>query len=328
MKNLIQIGIDVDAEYLVCQRQVNAKQTAKTFANTPVGHKKLVQWATSQGTETRVCMESTGVYSFLVALTLHHTPGVEVSVVNPRLIKNFAAARLQRGKTDAMDATTILEYAIRMPFVPWHPPRAEVLELQLLCRRILQLTTEERRERSRCHAALRMGDQGQFLVNDLEVNIRHIRRRITIVEQRIEQLIEATGELEERYRQLTSITGIAHKTGPRILAELVALPADMKARQWVAHAGLDPRPHESGTTIKPRRVSKQGNRYLRDALYLPALVASRRDKHVAAYYEQLIARGKKPKQALVAIMRKLLLAIWAMFQNRQNWDPEKFFKMA
>lgn len=328
MKNLILVGIDVDAEYLVCQRDMDKKRASKTFPNTPCGHQRFIKWATRHKCTTRVCMESTGVYSFLIARTLHDTPGVDVAVVNPRLIKSFAAARLQRGKTDAMDATTILEYLIRMPFEAWQAPDADVLELQLLCRRILQLTTEERRERSRRHAALRMGEQGRFLVNDLEVNIRHIRRRIAIVENRIEQLVEHAGQLKRRYQQLTSITGIASKTGPRILAELAGLPADMKANQWVAHAGLDPRPHESGSTIKPRRVSKQGNRYLRDALYLPALVASQRDKHVAAYYNQLIGRGKKPKQALVAIMRKLLLAIWSMFQTGQEWNPEKFYKMA
>lgn len=272
-------------------------------------------------------MESTGVYSFLIALTLHNTPDVDVAVVNPRLIKNFAAARLQRGKTDAMDATSILEYLIRMPFEAWRAPDAEVLELQLLCRRILQLTTEERRERSRRHAALRMGEQALFLVNDLDVNIRHIQRRIAVVEQRILQVIQQASHLKQRYQQLISIAGIAGKTGPRILAEIAGLPADMKANQWVAHAGLDPRTHESGTTVKPRRVSKQGNRYLRDALYLPALVASRRDEHVSAYYNQLIERGKKPNQALVATVRKMLLAIWSMFQTGQDWQPEKFYKM-
>ncbi|TDJ28306.1 MAG: IS110 family transposase [Gammaproteobacteria bacterium] len=90
----------------------------------------------------------------------------------------------------------------------------------------------------------------------------------------------------------------------------------MTGRQWVAHAGLDPRAYESGTSAhKPRRISKAGNRFLRDALFFPALVASRNDPHVKAYYDKLIARGKKPMQVIVAIMRKLLLAIWGMLQR-------------
>lgn len=115
-----------------------------------------------------------------------------------------------------------------------------------------------------------------------------------------------------------SVTGIASKTGARLFAELAALPNDMKAPQWVAHSGLDPRSHESGSsTQKLRRISKAGNHYLRDALDYPALVASRRDKHIKALYEKLIAKGKKPMQALVAIMHKLLLAIGAC-SNMEN----------
>ena len=67
---------------------------------------------------------------------------------------------------------------------------------------------------------------------------------------------------------------------------------------------------------------------MRDALFFPALVASRNDPHVKAYYDKLIARGKKPMQVIVAIMRKLLLAIWGMFKNKEQWDGIKFYKCA
>ncbi|MCA9233649.1 MAG: IS110 family transposase, partial [Planctomycetales bacterium] len=91
----------------------------------------------------------------------------------------------------------------------------------------------------------------------------------------------------------------------------------------------DPRAHESGSsTHKPRRISKAGNRYLRDALYFPALVACRYDPNVKAYYDKLIERGKKPKQVLVAVMRKLLLAIWGMFKSNQPWNGQKFYQIA
>ena len=173
-----------------------------------------------------------------------------------------------------------------------------------------------------------MGDHGSFLVNDLEVNMRHIERRIEVIEHQMARLVAEQADLQRQYEQLKSITGIAEKIAPRLLAELSSLPSDMNARQWVAYAGLDPRPYESGSLVKPRRISKLGNRYLRDALYLPALTASRFDKHVRGYYLHLIERGKKPKQALVAIMRKLLLAIWAMFKNGEDWSGEKFYKLA
>ena len=141
------------------------------------------------------------------------------------------------------------------------------------------------------------------------------------------ELVEEEDRLTRRLEQLRSIKGIAKKSGPRILAELASLPEDMTARQWVAYAGLDPKPYESGSLVKPRRISKQGNRYLRDSMYLPSLSASHTDEHVSAYYQALIKRGKKPKQAIVAVMRKLLLAIWGMFKSGEDWDGEKFYRI-
>jgi transposase len=323
------IGIDVDSTSLVCRLRSDGEMTPATFSNNPSGHRKLIHWATRHGRSARICLEATGVYSLPLAIALHKAPGVEVMVVNPKSIKHFATAILQRGKTDSLDAACILQFLERMPFRPWAPPPEEVLEIQHISRRIVQLGTELTRERNRHQAALRLGSWGCTVANDIAVNIRHLQRRIAALERIILEQIARVPALTEKLCLLTSATGIARKTGPRILAELATLPGDMTARQWVAHAGLDPRPYQSGSsTLKPSRITKSGNRYLRQALYFPALVASRYDPHVKAYYERLISRGKKPMQAIVAIMRKLLLAIWGMFHNNEQWTGEKFYRLA
>lgn len=104
------IGVDVDSKYLVCQIHRNGKDFPTTqFANDPAGHRKFNKWATKHGKPARVCMEATGVYSLPFALTLHTVPHIDVMVVNPKAIKHFATANLQRGKTDRMDAAVILE---------------------------------------------------------------------------------------------------------------------------------------------------------------------------------------------------------------------------
>ena len=158
--------------------------------------------------------------------------------------------------------------------------------------------------------------------------MRHLQRRIDAMEHATWEIVINDPQLNPKLAQLMSVTGIAKKTGPRLLAELASLPDDMSGPQWVAHAGLDPKPHESGTsTNKPRRISKAGNHYLREVLFFPALVASQKDKHVKAFYQKLLAKGKKPMQAITAIMRKLLLAIWGMFKSNTNWVGEKFYKI-
>jgi transposase len=100
----------------------------------------------------------------------------------------------------------------------------------------------------------------------------------------------------------------------------------MTVRQWVAHAGLDPRHVQSGSSIhKPARISKAGNKYLRAALYMPALVAIQHEPNVAAFYDKLVARAKTKMQANIAVMRKLLHAIFGMLKNGANFDGEKFY---
>ncbi len=324
------IGVDVDSKNLVCCIRRNGKNYPQAiFSNDATGHRKFINWATKRGKSARVGMEATGVYSLPFALALHESKLIEVMVINPKAVKHFATAKLQRGKTDSLDALAILEYVERMPFRVWQPPSDKVMEIQHITRRIVQLNTELTRERNRHKAACRLGRIGKVVASDTAVNMRHLERRIAHLEQASVELIEQLPELNESLRIITSTTGIAHKTGPRILAELATLPDDMAGAQWVAHAGLDPRPYESGSsTNKPRRITKAGNRYLRDALYYPALVASQKDKHVRAYYQHLINNGKKPMQAIVAIMRKLLLAIWGMLKNGEEWNGNKFYKMA
>lgn len=324
------IGVDVDSTNLVCQIHRHGKPfPMATFTNDPLGHRRFIKWATKRQQPARVCMEATGVYSLMFSLTLHTADLIEVMVVNPKTIKHFATATLQRGKTDALDAAVILEYLERMPFQLWQPPADEILEIQHITRRVVQLTADLTCERNRHKTAKRLGAIGQVVANDTAVTMRHLERRIKQMEQASLALIETIPELSQQLELITTTTGIAKRTGSRILIELACLPVDMTAAQWVAYSGLDPRPYESGSsTCKPRRISKAGNRYLRNALFYPAMVASQHDKHVNAFYEHLLEKGKKPKQAIVAIMRKLLLAIWGMLKHGQPWDGNKFYQLS
>ena len=160
-----------------------------------------------------------------------------------------------------------------------------------------------------------------------------IGRHIDAINAEIASLTESALEvvrpdatLSSRFAHLVSVKGIAQASAITLLAELSVLPADMSPRQWVAHSGIDPRHFESGSSVRGAvRISKVGNRHLRAALFLPAMVASQHEPRVRAFYQKLLARGKKPMQALVAVMRKLLHAIHGMFQHDADFDGTKFF---
>jgi len=330
MKQVNQVGVDVDSEALVSMIQRGGERLPLArFANTAAGHKKFIRWATKGARSARVCLEATGIYSLEFALALHHAKNVEVMVVNPRAMKDFVRACMQRAKTDAVDAGGILDYLERMPFIAWQPPAPEILELQAISRRIDQLHTELTREKNRHHASEFAGASANAIDNDIEVNIHHLERRIARMQDSGLQLVRRVPALAAKLAHLVSAKGIGEASAMRILAELLVLPDDLAAPQWVAHAGLDPRPFESGTSVhRPRRISKVGNRHLRAALYMPALVAIQHQPNVKAFYDKLIAAGKKPMQAVVAVMRKLLHAIWGMLKHDQDFDGEKFFKIA
>jgi transposase len=329
MKQVNQVGVDVDSEALVSMMQRGGQRLPLArFANTAAGHKKFIRWATKGARSARVCLEATGIYSLEFALALHHAKNVEVMVVNPRAIKDFGRACMQRAKTDAVDAGGILDYLERMPFAAWQAPAPEILELQAINRRVDQLHTELTREKNRYHASEFAGASADAIAHDIEVNIHHLERRIARMHDSGLQLVHRVPALAAKLAHLVSAKGIGEASAMRILAELLVLPDDLAAPQWVAHAGLDPRPYESGTSIHPpRRISKVGNRHLRAALYMPALVAIQHEPNVKAFYNKLVTAGKKPMQAVVAVMRKLLHAIWGMLKHDEDFDGNKFFRL-
>ena len=320
-------GIDVSAKILDVAVEVAGKQApVKQFANDAKGHGRLTQWLRKRGKSIRVVLESTGVYSLDIALALHACEATEVMVANPRAVKDFTRATMQRSKSDPKDAAAIREFAKRMPFVPWQPPAEEVLELRGIARRISALTVERTREKNRQHAAEARQSSSRVVLNDIEVNIRHLERRIDLLTKHAVDLVNKHTELQRTFDRVTSVKGIAESSAVQILSELLVLPSDMTVRQWVAHCGLDPREFKSGSSVeKPTRISKVGNVHLRRALYMPALVASRFEPRVKAFYEKLVETGKKPLQALVAVMRKLLHAIYGMLKTDSDFDGEKFY---
>ncbi len=326
----LHVGVDVSQATLdVAARSAGGTdQRVAQFANSRSGHRHLIKWLTKGGRSARVVLEATGVYSLDLALALQAAPRLEVMVVNPRAARRFAEACLQRSSTDATMALALQEYAARMEFVAWTPPLRPVRELRAIARRIAALTLEKTRELNRYHAGGATDDTPAVVLNDVAANVRHLERRIAELERHAQQLITGTPEIRPAYQHLLSVRGIGATTAIQLLAELLALPADMSARQWVAHSGLDVRHVNSGNSVhKAPRLSKRGNAHVRRILYMPALVATRYEPHVRAFYEQLLAAGKSPLQALVAVMRKLLHAIYGMLKTDTDFDGSKFRKL-
>jgi transposase len=329
LKTLVRAGVDVSArELVVAMERGGERKPPIVLSNDAEGHRKLIQLLTKRGAQAQVVLESTGVYGLDLAMALHRAKRVEVMVANPRAVSHFARASLKRSKTDVLDAEVICEFAMRMPFEPWCPPAPQILELRALSRRIEALTKTVVQEKNRLHANDQSEELSEFVKHDIRELAAHLEERIDGLREQALRVIEQHTELATAFAHLTSIKGIADAAGIQILAELGVLPADMTTRQWVAHAGLDPRHFQSGSSVyKPARISRTGNAHLRRALFMPALVAVQWEPNVRAFYEKLLARGKTKMQANVAVMRKLLHAIHGMLEHDQDFDGEKFFSL-
>jgi transposase len=322
-------GVEVSAQELVLAlRRGGQRQALKSFPNTPEGHGAVVRYLARKGRRVQACMESTGVYGLDLALLLAKQPGIQVMVANPRAVRHFAQAMMERNKSDRVDAVVLLEFAARLPFEPWRPPAQNALHLCALARRLEAITELGTAEKNRLHATQAAEALPRSVRQDIERSIRFHERAAERLTGEALKLIAADSKLQLRYTLLDSIPGIGETSAVQILAELVMISSDLDVRQWVAYAGLDPRQYSSGTSVRKKvRISKAGNAHLRRALYMPALVAVGHDPHLRAFYQHLQARGKLKMQALVAVMRKLLHAIFGMFKHQQVYDGTKVFRL-
>lgn len=199
-------GCDVSKDHLdICLQGDNARSRERRFENTPQGHRKLISWLIRGERRVRIAVEATGTYSLDLVLALHEAEHVEVMVVNPKATKKFAEAQMQRSKTDQLDAQSICDFARCMPFVAWSPPAAEVLELRSIARRIEALTKERTRELSRLRHAAASKTTPSLVINDIEINLRHLERRLEEMLRQALKLVHRHVQLQENFSHLTSV---------------------------------------------------------------------------------------------------------------------------
>lgn len=318
-------GIDVGSKVLnVAARLLTGEVRDLVFSNDADGHQKLVALLTKGGRPARVIVEATSLYGLDLCLALDDA-GVEVMMVNPKAARRFADAQMRRAKTDRVDARMLLEFLQRMEFVRWKRPSAVRLAVRLYARRIADLVKLRTAERNRLHALRSTTSTPAAIVADVQEGIASIEKRIADLTAAALDMVNADPELAPVLAALDAVKGVGAASAIAVLGELLLLPAEMTCREVVAHAGLDPRPMETGgPDMQKRRISKIGNSNLRGALWMPTLVAVVHEPSVRAHYEHLLTRGKAKMVALVAVARKFLQAFWRMLTTGAAFDPARF----
>jgi len=318
-------GVDVGAEELVLVIRKDGKPfDPQKFTNTPAGRARLVKKLVKL-TGIKVCLEATGIYHFDLSIALHDA-GVALMVVNPKASHNFAKVLMKNSKTDAVDADTLAEYAARMDFVAWTRPSNGKLALRSFSRRIGAPTGQKAACKNHLHALAATQETPKAVLRDAKLAITQLEKRIGQLTAAALALVALHPELGRTLQLLVGIKGIAETSAIALMGELLLLPPNLSHREWVKFAGLDPKAFDSGKSVhKKSRISKAGNRHIRSALYMPALSAKQHDPHVKAYFDHLVANGKKPLQGVCAVMRKLLHAIHGMLKYDKPFDNTRFY---
>jgi transposase len=314
------LGIDISKEtFDVALLDDESTYSTGHFYNSRDGFESLGRWLSNRGVDSlHACMESTGRYGDDLAHFLSEA-GYDVSVLNPARTYAYGKSKLMRTKTDKADAKLIADYCATQAPPLWNPPTVLQCELQALTRYLNELKSARTREKNRRKSGIR----SQAVRNAIDEHIDFLNNTIKQVEEQIEQLKDESDEHREQIELLVSIPAISATTATKILAELPDVSNFPQARQAASYAGLCPRQHESGTSIRKRaRMSKTGNPYLREALYMPAVCVMRGSNPLLQpLVERMKAEGRHSMVIIGAIMRKLLHLAYGVLKTGKPFDP-------
>jgi transposase len=321
----IILGIDVSKKSLSLALLKNDKFYCKTIDNSDAGFKEILRFLAKKSAEPEIYLESTGSYSEMVSDFLVDYK-FEVKVVNPLKIHSFSRATLSRNKTDKADAKLIAEYGSKFDEPSYKKLPQNIRELRDLYRCSLSL----KKQATECKNHLEQKNvTSEFVVSSWKTTLSNINLQLKDIEKRISEIIAASKELTEKFNNLLSIPGVAETTATAILAEVGEIDKFPTARQLAAYIGVTPRHKNSGTSVHSRpSISKIGNAIMRKALYLPAMTAMRCCETFAKFTSTLKIRKKLGKQIVIAVMRKMIHAIFGVLKNNSTFNEKLLSKHA
>jgi transposase len=310
----VVVGIDVAKDKVdACIRAFALQQM---FPSTAQGHRKLVTWLRKHQVNKAV-MEASGGYERDWAKVLRQA-GIEVRIVDPKRVRSFALSAGRLAKNDAIDAEMIAWFAETFSEAPGQPHDAAHEELVALVKARTGLVELKTRLQSQNEHAV----PGSVQKAHARV-LKRLATEIAKLEAAISAKIKATPEFAERAEIIESVPGFAETTSANIIAGMPEL-GQVSDEIAAALIGLAPYDDDSGKRRGERHI-KGGRRWVRNAIYMPCLGAATQNNPVLkAFYQRLIAKGKAPKVALTACMRKLIIILNTMIARRQKWDPTRY----
>lgn len=301
------IGIDISKDTFDIHRLSDRRH--ERFGNDKAGLAALRRWVGKA--PVRVVYEATGRYHRDLEAVLGGA-GHDLVKVNPTRARRFAQAVSQGAKTDRVDAAMLARMGAVLE-LDAKPVRSETMheisELHI-ARRALN------KDRTACRNRLEAA-RNKVVLAQLRARLRQVDSQLEQIDTELARLIAEDPALARRQEILCSIPGIGAVTAVAMVVEMPEL-GTMESKEAASLSGLAPITRESGKW-KGRSKIGGGRRGMRNALYMPALVAIRHNLHLAETYRKLVDAGKPAKLAIAAIMRKLVILANALIRDDREW---------
>ena len=306
----VWIGIDVAKDQL--DVAVGSEGDAWSVRNDEAGIRELVADLQDRGCAL-VVLEATGGFE-VAAVSALAAAALPVVVINPRQVRNFARAIGQLAKTDRLDARVLALFAERV--------RPEVRALPDDAARLLNALLTRRRQVSDMIVAEgnRQGFAPAPLKKSIDKHIRWLRRELDGIDIDLNRAIQASPVWRAKEQLYRGVPGIGPVVSRTLIADLPEL-GNLNRKQIAALVGIAPLARDSGK-MQGKRMVFGGRASVRNALYMAAVVGSRHNPILRAFYTRLRERGKPPEVALIACAHKLLTILNSMARTGEPWRTE------
>jgi len=333
MKKIVRqvVGLDVSKDKIyVCYKVLHsddheAIKGTKCFDNNSSGFKGLAKWTSARNKTLDVSllyvMEATGVYHEELAYFLYESD-CQVLVSLGKKVKHFAKGEGIKTKNDKVDAKILASYGLSKRFKEkdfWCPLSPNFKVIRDICREHSSITNARSAAKNQLHALHNAHEIYAEVIAMKKAQIAFFTQQIEITEKMLYQLVEEDTDLAERIGHIQTTRGLGFMTIIKVVAETNGFLLFKNIRQLVSYAGLDVVENESGKHKGTTKISKQGNARIRAALYNAAMSATQYNTDLKVFYERINEGRIIKKQGIVAVMRKLLILIYTLWNKKEDY---------
>lgn len=325
------VGIDVACEILEVRFATKTSQGhmnfphARSFPNTAKGFSMLLEWAGQRA----ICehpiwfiMEATGSYYEQLAWFLYQAQQ-QVCVLVPHRAKHYAQSLPKASKTDAIDAQKLARYGLERHLSAWKPGHPKLRQIKQLLRERASWSTDHTRLSNRIHAASRAYNHPESSITRWKAELCRMEEHMDQIEEEVHELLQHMPDIAKKVHRIAQVKGLRWLSVLITVCETNGFALIKNRQQLASFVGLDVVLDESGNKKGATKISKQGNAYIRGALYMPILSIIQYNQALKAFYERIARKNPTNKQiAVIAVMRKVVLLIYSLWKSGQEYDPE------